>query len=336
MKNYEVINRALEEAIRQGRREFAIYPFGKNGIETKEILNWRYGIEEAIIVDNQLSKQNTNIYSLNEVKNYNDYTWLLTCDNEKYRHEIESSISNLGIEEENVINIFKTTEDINASEYRVLSKIGLTGNSTPCKEVIEWIERKKKEERKIVVAEIGVDIGATAVEICKRLQSEDEYYCFDYEDKINNLLADLRKVPGIQCKLKGEGNSHKTLDSYNWSLCKLLFAMKEKKLNGVFDIVYLDGAHNFIHDGLACCILKELIKKNGIFIFDDVDWSIASSPTCNPLVFPEVNNLFTEEQINDYQVERVIKAFMCNDEHFSRIYNSSPDNNGRMVFVKNQ
>ncbi len=34
-----------------------IYPFGQQGMLVKQILNWRYGIEEAFICDEKLSKK---------------------------------------------------------------------------------------------------------------------------------------------------------------------------------------------------------------------------------------------------------------------------------------
>ncbi len=35
-------------------KRIAICPFGQNGMETKQILNWAYGVSEELIIDNYL------------------------------------------------------------------------------------------------------------------------------------------------------------------------------------------------------------------------------------------------------------------------------------------
>jgi hypothetical protein len=64
MHNYNKIERLINEAIEAGNNSFAICPMGLNGILTKQILNWRYGINEKYIIDNKLSKLNKNILSV--------------------------------------------------------------------------------------------------------------------------------------------------------------------------------------------------------------------------------------------------------------------------------
>ena len=132
----------------------------------------------------------------------------------------------------------------------------------------------------------------------------------------------------------GMGNTHRIYDSYCWSLCKLLFEMRDNKVDGLFDIVYLDGAHSFAHDGLACCILKELLKPDGFIVLDDVYWSYGISSTCNPNVFPAVKGLYTDEQIHDYQVKRVVNAFMINDVRFEQVYITNGSRSSRAIFKK--
>ena len=58
------------------------------------------------------------------------------------------------------------------------------------------------------------------------------------------------------------------------------------------------------------------IKIGGIIIFDDVRWSIESSPTCNPKKNPNVAKQFTQEQIEACQVEYVVDCFMRSDTRF--------------------
>lgn len=303
-------------------KKIAIYPFGEMGMKVKTILNWRYGIKEEIIVDNQLANVNPQIHSLNKVNNCDDYIWILTCENPKFHLEVLKSLELL-VPENQIIDIFedmaKHEYTAYSSEYRLLSKLSLEeykNISVPCKEFVELVEKKKHENRIITVGEVGVGAGATAAAVCRRLQQEDTYYCFDYNDIVEDLLHDLNKVPEICCKLIGKGNTYRMYDSYNWNLSELLFYMRNNNWQGVFDVVYLDGAHTFLHDSTACCLLKELLKPNGYIVFDDMFWAVERSKS----TYPEWKDFFTEEQLGDCQVQRVVNAFMVEDKRFEQIY----------------
>ena len=174
-----------------------------------------------------------------------------------------------------------------------------------------------KKQDGIVVAEIGVGAGATSVEIVKRLRKQDSFYMFSYEEDVIGVKDDLEEIYGTDvCDIYAMGNSHKLLDSYNWSLLKLYKSSENKRL---FDVVYLDGAHTFIHDGLATCILKKMIKTGGMLIFDDLDWCHAKSPTANPILRPATKENFTDEQINCCQVAEVVNMFMTDDDEWKVI-----------------
>ena len=82
---------------------------------------------------------------------------------------------------------------------------------------------------------------------------------------------------------------------------------------GIFDLVYLDGAHSFLFSGLACALLKTLIRENGWLIFDDMSWSYGNSPNHNPKVEPGILEQYTQEQVDTFQIQMVVDAFMKND-----------------------
>lgn len=94
----------------------------------------------------------------------------------------------------------------------------------------------------------------------RKLSSEDTYYFFDFADNAYALLEYLQKIPEVKCKLIAVGNSRKNWDSYNWNLSTMLLQIRSRDEDGMFDVVYLDGAHTFLHDGLAICMLKILMK----------------------------------------------------------------------------
>lgn len=61
---FKLLHSYIDKAIKLGITEFAIGPFGENGVKIKEILNWQYGIDEKFIVDNGLCRINPGILSL--------------------------------------------------------------------------------------------------------------------------------------------------------------------------------------------------------------------------------------------------------------------------------
>lgn len=211
----------------------------------------------------------------------------------------------------------------------MIEKLKLSsGNVKPAKIVMDLIEELKSERKKIIVAEIGVGWGATAVEIIKLLSKEDEYWFFDFDDSVEELYNDLSKINANEVKLRAYGNSRRYLDSYAWNLAKLL---GDKEHSAEFDLVYLDGAHTFMHDGITACILKEMISEGGYLVLDDVNWSQAKSPTCNPDVNPGVLDCYTLEQIETCQIEMVKNLFLDMDERYEEI---NPGNSKRRAVFK--
>ncbi len=204
------------------------------------------------------------------------------------------------------------------------------GNYLPCEEVIYYL-KKIKDERlcpHICVGEIGVDIGATAVEIIRLLEADDKYFYFDFAGKINELENDFSKMKS-DAKLFGIGNTPKYSDSYAWSLTKLI-SEDQYGFEG-FDLVYLDGAHSFLHDAAATAMLKEMMNTGGILIFDDIEWSVENSPTVNPEKCPFMLELYTDELIKTCQVAWVVKCIMEPDKRYRRI---ECDNSNKAVFER--
>lgn len=214
----------------------------------------------------------------------------------------------------------------------MIEKIKLgKGNCAPCKEVLNVIKNLKHEGKQLSVAEIGVDIGATACEILKLLCTGDKYYMFDFESTVNALKKDFDDMGGdIKAEVIPCGNSAKTFDSYNWTLQKIY--IKEGRVP-MFDVVYLDGAHTFLHDGLAVCLLRKMIKDEGFLILDDIKWSMAKSPTCSPSVNPSTATNYTEEQIECAQVSIVADIFLDNDSGWEKV---DCNNDERRIYQRNR
>ena len=203
--------------------------------------------------------------------------------------------------------------------------------SNPCQEflaVINHIKNLQPLSRGITVAEIGIGVGATTLQVLKTLGKDDVYYAFDFEDKIKDFADDLQlRDFGISCEIILAGNSQNEWDSYNWNLSNMIFRMREHKQAGVFDAVYLDGAHTFLHDGLAVCMLKELIKDGGFLILDDLFWTYSASAWGRGYA----PGRLPKEQMDDMQVLRVQEIFLSNDPNFEKL---SPPNAYRGIFRK--
>lgn len=198
----------------------------------------------------------------------------------------------------------------------MLEKINQKGYETisvPCNEVLELIKELKKSTEPISVAEIGIGVGATANEIVKCLDASDDYYMFSFERDVLELYEDIKQKDYCLANIYAMGNTNKTYDSYNWTLAKL-FLLKEKQ--SFLDLTYLDGAHTFFHDGLACCLLKDMTKEGGIIVFDDINWSYAKSPASNPERKPDVLKWYTQEQIEACQIAMVVDIFMKDDRNW--------------------
>lgn len=151
---------------------------------------------------------------------------------------------------------------------------------------------------------------------------------------MDELYKDLKMQEYCTCNLIPFGNSHTLYDSFCWNLGKQVIDLKNDER--LFDLVYLDGAHSFLFSGLACALLKKLVRDDGYLIFDDLNWSYGRSPDRNPMVYPEILEQYTQEQINTFQIQMVVDAFMKNDDQWvckrttkrRTIYQKKPKQNG--------
>ena len=65
--------------------------------------------------------------------------------------------------------------------------------------------------------------------------------------------------------------------SYTWRLMKMI----EDDPTPRFDFCYIDGAHSWAVDGLAFFLVDRLLKPGGWIIFDDLEWTYATSSLRN-------------------------------------------------------
>lgn len=162
-------------------------------------------------------------------------------------------------------------------------------------------------------AELGVYEGDTALAIATALDSSGEVHLFDFDDRVKAVAERLRTA-GYE-NVFTHPNSRRLLDSYNWSLMQLL----EEHRGPIFDYVFVDGAHTWAHDALAFLLVDRLLKPGGFVDFDDYRWTLRTSPSMNPGVFPEIERLYTDEQIDTAQVALVVDLLVKVDPAYEEV-----------------
>ena len=92
--------------------------------------------------------------------------------------------------------------------------------------------------------------------------------------KINNLYSRFKKNLSKYIKLK----KVKSLKGYSYE------HLRSFKPKPTFDFIYIDGSH-IAKDVLEDAVLSwRLLKKNGIMIFDDYNWSFYENPLLCPTI----------------------------------------------------
>jgi predicted O-methyltransferase YrrM len=162
-------------------------------------------------------------------------------------------------------------------------------------------------------AELGVYKGYTAARIAEQLAGEGEIHLFDYEDRLVEAAARVRATG--HTNVIEHPNSRRIMDSYNWSLMRLLAEHGEP----IFDYVFIDGAHTWMLDALAFLLVDRLLRVGGYVDFDDYAWTLAGSPSMKPEVFPDVCRLYSSEQIEERQVALVVDLLVRPDPRYEEL-----------------
>jgi predicted O-methyltransferase YrrM len=164
-----------------------------------------------------------------------------------------------------------------------------------------------------IVAEIGIYKGYTSEKLAEFLAGEGELHLFDYKDRVVEVKSKLNAA-GYQ-NIIGHGNSRKLMDSYNWSLMRMLEAHPEP----IFDYVFIDGAHIWAIDALAFSLADRLLKVGGYIDFDDYNWSLEKSPSLNPSLFPPTSEMYTAEQIREQHIKLVVDLLVKRDPRYVEV-----------------
>lgn len=193
-------------------------------------------------------------------------------------------------------------EKINAPGFETLSK----ADEGVCQNVAALIDGGTADP---VIAEIGVGVGATTQELARILDNRGELHLYDFDSKLEELLADLKELD--YRNVVGFANTTKYWDSYNWSLLRQI----ERSAGPIYDYVYLDGSHLFLHDGLAFMLCDKLLKVGGCIDFDDYFWSVSKSKW----MAENRHQYMTDEQIEAQQIKLVVENLVIPDPRYEQV-----------------
>ena len=210
---------------------------------------------------------------------------------------------------------FFAVKYLNAGRYylqRMSSEPGSYSKYSAVVKATQTIEFLKTTKAQII-GEIGVFKGGTSVEFAKCLNGKGQLHLFDFEDILTSVKQELNRM-GYH-NVIAHPNSRKTMDSYNWSIMKLLQAHKEP----IFDYVYIDGSHTWAIDALTFFLIDKLLKTGGFLDFDESHWIMEDSVTMNPTSFPPVKKMFTSEQIETAQVDLIIDLLVKRDSRYTEV-----------------
>ena len=174
MEHYNLIVAAIDKLVYMDKKDIVLYPYGYWGIYTKRILNDRYGIKEAFLVDEKLSKINPNIKSLDYLKNIDTtkYTFLITSDNFQIYDEIRDNLKKY-VNDDNIMDIY----------WKVNMKVDRRVESL--KLISEWM---RIQELSGNVAELGVYKGRFASKINYYFKDK-KIYLFDTFEGFKNKIV---------------------------------------------------------------------------------------------------------------------------------------------------
>jgi predicted O-methyltransferase YrrM len=164
----------------------------------------------------------------------------------------------------------------------------------------EFAAREAVEE----IVELGCAHGTSTAYLAAALDAKGAglVRTFDREDaheREPNLFTVLQHV-GVDRRVKPTLSK----SSYTWELMRIVEERTEGDVTDpMFDFCFLDGAHTWETDGLAFLLVDRLLHPDRWIVFDDVNWTLGSSPTLKDT--PRVKALPEDERTTPH-VRKVI------------------------------
>lgn len=175
MDHFVQASKMLKKSIKEGNKDFILYPYGKYGNLIHDILRQQFGIEPKYIIDNGLTQYNNNIYSTKDIPNLKTEgcIFLITSDNEGIYSDIRFELMKY-VDIKDVVDVFSESMYFDVNRYyeeEVFSHPRLMSLEKACREIyMNNVEG--------AIAECGVYRGWFAGYM-SRLMPDRKIYLFD-------------------------------------------------------------------------------------------------------------------------------------------------------------
>lgn len=188
---------------------------------------------------------------------------------------------------------------------------GLAVDSSGTPGTYNFMAEVFERDRHLRYAEFGFYRGATAFNVAQRFPNA-ELFLFDYSKAVELVAPTFSQLPN---RVHFWPSSERYLDSYNWSLMKIIQRQEGVPL---FDYCFLDGAHTFAIDALTFFLADRLLNVGGYMDFDDYHWSLRGS-SLDPSRVPETDLMYTPEQIDAHQVALIVDEIVRRDPRYMEV-----------------
>jgi len=175
---------------------------------------------------------------------------------------------------------------------------------------LSFLARTFEPERTFHYAEFGVYKGFTAARVAERFANAT-LHLFDFDRVLDEIKPTFER---FAARVHFYGNTEKFHDSYNWSALRLL----RERRGQLFDYAYIDGAHTVAVDALTFFLCDRLLRPGGYIDFDDYDWRLRGS-SLDPARLPLIRDLYTEEQIDSYQVRLIVDVLVKGSNRYAEV-----------------
>jgi len=131
----------------------------------------------------------------------------------------------------------------------------------------QFVRALLAQEQSRSFLEVGIGSSANLGRLRVMAAHDVRYTGCDFEPVCDLHQQQIEQHPElVTAKIRFLRNS--AAGTYSWTLFELLRAGE------TFDVIYLDGHHTFYVDSPALMLAHFLLKPGGIFLLDDVTWTL--------------------------------------------------------------
>ena len=182
-------------------------------------------------------------------------------------------------------------------------KLGVGPDGTP--RTYQFMKGVYAQDAPIKYAEFGIYLGDTARNVAE-MYPNAEIHLFDYGEQLDRVKYKFERYGN---RVHYHPCTQKYMDSYNWNLINIIGTGLK------FDYCFIDGPHSVAVDALTFFLCDKVLNIGGYVDFDDYDWNMRGS-SVDPTKVSETAMLYTDEQIDAYQIKMVVDKLVKTDTRY--------------------